>query len=85
MASSAHMHLTISTVDIQLFRGDIYSVTVPGTEGELTILSGHEALITLLKPGTITVRVGEHDSNPQTFTIEGGALETSQGEITILV
>lgn len=74
--------LTIAKVNEQLFSGDALSVTIPGTEGELTILANHEPLITKLKKGIITVQDGERKS---TFSIEKGLLETSNGQTTILV
>lgn len=74
--------LVVSKVSELLFSGEAHSVTVPGSEGELTILPRHEHLITLLKAGTITVRSGEETKQ---FTIEKGMLETSNGQVTILV
>ncbi len=74
--------LVVSKVSELLFSGEANSVTVPGSEGELTILAHHEHLITLLKAGTITVRSGEETKQ---FTIEKGMLETSNGQVTILV
>ena len=74
--------LTIAKVNEQLFSGDAISVNVPGTEGEMTILAHHEPLITMLKKGIITVRDGE---NTKTFSIEKGMLETSNGQVTVLV
>lgn len=74
--------LTISKVNEQLFGGDAYSVTLPGSEGEMTILANHEPLISMLKRGIITVR--DSDGTKQ-FPIEKGLLETSNGKVTILV
>lgn len=74
--------VTISKVNEQLFNGDVHSVTFPGTEGQLTILAHHEALITLLKKGTITVRT---ESDEKNFTVEKGIVEVSNGQITVLV
>lgn len=74
--------LTIAHVSELLYSGNAHSVTVPGSEGELTLLPQHEPLISALKKGTITVRdAGE----PRTFSIERGILETSNGQVTILV
>ncbi len=65
-----------------LFTGEAISVTLPGTEGELTLLAHHEPLITLLKKGTITVRDG---GDSKEFQIEKGLCETSHGQVTVLV
>ncbi len=82
MKQGTSFTLAISKVHEALFDGDALSVTIPSTEGELTILAQHEPLITKLKQGTITVRtpLGE-----EKFLIEKGLLETSNGQVTILV
>lgn len=74
--------LTISKVHEQLFHDEALSVTVPGSEGEMTILAHHEPLITILKSGTIIVRTAEIVKQ---FTIKKGLLETSNGQVTIMV
>ena len=74
--------LTLTKVHEILFIGEAISVTVPGTLGELTILAHHEPLITKLKAGIITVRTPQSES---VHTIEKGLLETSNGQVTILV
>jgi F-type H+-transporting ATPase subunit epsilon len=82
MTNQHTFKLTISKVNEQLFSGEALSVNVPGTEGEMTILANHEPLITMLKKGVITVRT---DMELKTFTIEKGLLETSNGQVTVLV
>ncbi len=75
---------SIATVDSILFEGEIVSVTVPGTSGEITILANHAPLITTLKKGVVKVRVLK-DGDLQEFEISGGLLETSSNRTTILV
>ena len=58
-------------------------MTVPGTEGEMTILADHTALITVLKAGVITV-VAEGGAK-QTFETSGGTLEISNNHATVLI
>ncbi len=83
MLGAKKFHLTITSVTGAQFDGDAESVTVPGTAGEMTILSNHEPLVTTLKPGRITVRIpGEN----KTFEIESGVLECSGGgRVTVLL
>ena len=38
-----------------LFTGEVESVVVPGSEGELTVMKDHAPLMTTLKPGIVTV------------------------------
>lgn len=74
--------VTISKVNERLFDGEAQSVSVPGVDGELTILAEHQALITPLKTGTVTVRTTEGE---QTFPVEQGVCEISGNRVTILL
>lgn len=77
------MKLTISKIDQVLWSGEADSVTVPATDGEMTILSHHMPLITTLKPGKIVVKTKEQA--PILFDISKGFLEVGKVETTILV
>ncbi len=77
------LKLTISRVDAPVFDGDVVSVTVPGTEGEMTILADHEALVSVLRAGTVIVR--SESGDVQTFTITQGTLEISHNHATVLI
>ena len=77
------LKLTLSKVDAPVFDGDVVSVTVPGTEGEMTILADHTALITVLRAGLVTIKteIGEL----VTYQIESGTLEISNNHATVLM
>ncbi len=78
------MRIVIAKVDEVLFDGEGHSLTVPGAEGEMTILGHHEPLITTLKAGEARVHVSQ-DAEPKVFKIESGVLEVnSQGATVIL-
>lgn len=74
--------LTIAAVDKQVFRGEVNSVNVPGSEGEMTLLPNHAPLMTLLKAGTILVRTADGEEK---YPVEGGLLEVSQNEAVVLI
>ena len=76
------LHVTISKVDGALFEGPARSLTLPGSEGELTVLPGHTALITPLMAGSVTVRTEE---GAEVFDIESGMLEVSGNRATVLL
>lgn len=82
MAEQKLLQLTIAKVDKPLFSGAVQSVTVPGVAGEMTILAEHAALISPLQAGLIVVRTS---AGEETFEIEGGILEISHNQATILV
>ncbi|MBM3261036.1 F0F1 ATP synthase subunit epsilon [Candidatus Kaiserbacteria bacterium] len=76
-------NLVIASVSKTHFDGPALAATVPGSEGELTILPHHAALVTTLKKGTIAVRVmgGER----HTFPIDNGVLECSHNSAIVLL
>lgn len=77
------MNLVIAKVNETLFSGQAESVTLPGAEGVLTVLSHHEPLITTLKAGVAVVRV--KDQADQTFAIQGGVLEVRSDGVTVIL
>jgi len=82
MANQKIFQVTVTKVDGPLLNGEALSVTVPGVEGEMTILPEHTALISPLKQGVITV----HTSNGEEFfDIERGTLEVSGNQATVLL
>lgn len=83
MLSAKNFHLTITSVTGALFDGNAESATLPGSAGEMTVLSNHEPLVTTLRPGKITVRTG---SENKTYDVDGGVLECSGGgRVTVLL
>jgi len=76
------MHIVIAKVDEVLFEGEAASITVPGAEGEMTVLGHHEPLISTLKNGIITVRTG---AGEQTFDVDGGVLEVNVHGATVIL
>ena len=83
MAEQKTFHLMIARVDAPLFDAPAVSVTVPGTEGEMTVLAEHEAFISALKEGTITVR--RTDGETESFECSLGTIEIGENEVSILL
>jgi F-type H+-transporting ATPase subunit epsilon len=76
------MQVTIAKVHENVFQGEAKSLTVPTSEGELTIMPKHEPLVATLKEGTITVRTA---TGEQTFFASSGVLEISSDQVTVLL
>ena len=77
------LHLTIARVDQAVFDGEVDSVIVPGTDGEMTIMAEHESLISTLKEGRISIKKGEEMD--EVFEVEKGMIEVSDSTATILI
>ena len=65
-----------------LFTGDVESVVVPGSEGELTVMKDHAPLMTTLKPGIVTVN--ETGGKAQRLFVRGGFADVAPTGLTIL-
>jgi len=74
--------LSIVTPEKVFYEDDVASLTAPGTEGYLGVLSHHAPLITALQPGKIEFR----DASEQVhlLAVSGGFLEVSSNQATLL-
>ena len=61
--------------------GGVDSVTMPGSEGELTILPRHAPLMTGLRPGALTFRKGGIETD---VALTGGFLEVRDDKVIVL-
>lgn len=77
-------HLTIATVAENLFSGEAVSVSLPGAEGDFTVMANHEAFVTPLKAGVALVKTA--DGAETSYTLHaGGIAEVSGGQATVLL
>lgn len=76
------MKLKIITPDALVFDEDVLSVTLPGTEGEMTILPRHAALLATLKKGPVRYR--QHERLVSDTTIEAGFVEVLKDEVLVM-
>ena len=81
-------HLVIASVGDTKFDAAAESATLPGVDGELTILPHHEPLVTILKKGKVSVclpaQAGASGERKE-FEIEGGVLECSLNRAVVLL
>jgi F-type H+-transporting ATPase subunit epsilon len=77
------MLLHIAKVSEVLWSGSADALCVSGREGNMTVLSGHEPLVTTLRKGVLVVKKGEKEvfSTP----CEKGILEVTGERITVLL
>ena len=74
--------LIITKINGPLYDAEAFSVTLPGEAGEMTVLAHHEAFITRMKPGTITVT---HASGTESYPVDSGIVEIADNVVTILL
>ena len=78
---SPTLHLRVITPSKIVIEKDILSVTLPGADGEMTILPRHVRLFSLLKEGIVRMRNTEEEF----LAIGGGYVETDGKDVHILV
>lgn len=75
------MNLDIITTEETVYTGDIDLLVAPGIEGWLGILPRHAPLLTVLNSGNLLIR---KDGKDQELYVNGGFLEVTNNDITIL-
>lgn len=81
------MNFQLVTLDGVKFKEDAYSITLPTASGEITVFPDHEPLISVLKPGVVTIRKAKNDPDQllEHFATYGGVLEVTGQGVTVLV
>jgi F-type H+-transporting ATPase subunit epsilon len=78
----AGLHFELVSPARLLFSGEVASVTIPGTEGEMGIYPGHAPIIATLKPGVVTV-YKDGGATDRIF-VKGGMVEVNPQGLTLL-
>jgi F-type H+-transporting ATPase subunit epsilon len=78
----AGLHFELVSPARLLFSGDVESVSIPGTEGEMTILLAHAPLLSTLKPGVVTVT--KPGGSADRIFVRGGMVEVNPQGLTVL-
>jgi F-type H+-transporting ATPase subunit epsilon len=77
----AGLHFEFVSPESVLFSGDVDQVDLPGIEGDLGVLPGHAPMVTLLRPGIVTImREGQREP----VVVVGGFAEMGPGGLTVL-
>jgi F-type H+-transporting ATPase subunit epsilon len=75
------LHFEFVSPETVLFSGDVDQVDLPGIEGDLGVLPGHAPMVTLLRPGIVTImREGQREP----VVVVGGFAEMGPGGLTVL-
>ena len=80
--SSDSLNLKVLTPDGPVLEGEVYEVTLPGTQGEMGIFPQHAALLTGIVPGKLTYRAPDGND---TAALGRGVAEVQNNEVRVLV
>jgi F-type H+-transporting ATPase subunit epsilon len=75
------LHLEIVTPEKVAYEGDVDSVQLPGSEGELGVLPHHAPLVSTLGAGELRLRKGGED---EYFAIVGGFLQVLPDKVVVM-
>ncbi|HEY6410195.1 MAG TPA: F0F1 ATP synthase subunit epsilon [Ktedonobacteraceae bacterium] len=81
MATRNTLHVEVVTAERELYNGEADIVSAPGSEGRLGILPRHAALLTMLIPGELNIKLGGAE---EPLFVSGGFLEVSNNSVTVL-
>lgn len=81
------MQLQLVSLDGIKYQEDAYAIVLPTEAGEITVLPGHEPLLSLLAPGAIIIRKrkGDSDQALEHYATHGGVLEITAHKVRVLV
>jgi F-type H+-transporting ATPase subunit epsilon len=77
----AALHFEFVSPESVLFSGDVDQVDLPGIEGDLGVLPGHAPMVTLLRPGIVTIM---REGRREPVVVVGGFAEMGPGGLTVL-
>jgi F-type H+-transporting ATPase subunit epsilon len=77
----ATFHFDLVSPEKLLYSGEVEQVDVPGSEGDFGVLAGHAPLVSIVRPGFLTVRV---DGKEEKIVVLGGFAEVSAKGLTVL-
>ncbi|HSH18042.1 MAG TPA: ATP synthase F1 subunit epsilon [Candidatus Saccharimonadales bacterium] len=81
------MRLQLITLDGTEYDADAYSVVLPTAAGQITVMNGHEPLMSALVPGVISIRKDARDSEDKVehYATYGGVVEVTKNGPRVLV
>jgi F-type H+-transporting ATPase subunit epsilon len=65
-----------------LFSGEVRAVMLPATEGDMTVMPGHESTMVMLNPGIIAVT--DSQGHGHRAFVRGGFVEITGGSVSVL-
>lgn len=75
------LQLEVITPIKSILKEEVDEITLPTSDGEITILPNHVDLVAKIKTGEMIIK---KDGKPSFFAITGGFLEVSKNIVTIL-
>ncbi len=79
------MQFDLITLSGVKYSATAYSVVLPTADGQITVMPGHEPLLSALIPGVISVRKNRDDVDVEHYATYGGVVEVTPARARVLV
>lgn len=76
-----YLHVTVVTGDHAVYDGRARGISVPGAEGQITVLARHAPLLAMLEPGELVIRA---EAGEAVLAIGGGFVEVRDNQVIVL-
>ena len=77
-----HLSLLILTPEKEVYRGNVASVTLPGTKGRFQVLPNHAPLISSLQEGDVVYMSGDNETS---LHVRTGFVEVNGENVNVCV
>ncbi|MFC7406302.1 F0F1 ATP synthase subunit epsilon [Georgenia alba] len=78
------MNVDVVSTTAALWSGEASSVVVPAADGSMGILTGHEPVLALLKPGTVRI-TPTSGGGPVELEVDEGFVSVDDDAVTVVV
>ena len=75
------LQISVVTPEKTLIHQEADEITIPTTQGEITVLPEHIPLLAQIAPGTLQIK---HGNQTETLAVMGGFLEVGNNAVTLL-
>ncbi|MDH4263569.1 MAG: ATP synthase F1 subunit epsilon [Spirochaetia bacterium] len=79
------IHVSVISPEKVLYDGNASSVSLPGNQGNFTVLRDHVNIVSLLDPGALVISEGTDSNEEVRFIVDGGFVEVSHNKVNVLV
>lgn len=76
------MNVSLATPEKMVFSGKADDVVLVAEKGQINLLERHSNLITLVKPGRLTVKLNE--ANSSAYEVSDGVLKVDGDRVSVL-
>ncbi len=77
-----NLNFKIITQERIVYDGEVSQATIPTQDGEITVLPRHAPLVSLLKPGMVTIKKG---GTPHHLSVGTGVVEVRPGSNIVIL